>query len=58
MRDEYKGQPGYWARTHAAKLARVPSLMKWGTKRPVATLVETQCGDVSLLEELVGASDE
>jgi hypothetical protein len=58
VRDEYKGKPEYWARTHAARLQRVPSLVKWGAKRPVATLVETQCGDKVLLEELVGGDDD
>jgi len=58
VRDEYKGRPEYWARLHAAKLARVPSLMKWGAEGPIALLVESQCGDVALLEELVGAEEE
>jgi len=32
--------------------------VRWGAKRPIATLVETQCGDVELLEELVGAEED
>ena len=58
VRDEYKGRPEYWARLHAAKLTRVPSLVKWGAEGPAATLVEAQCGDAALLEDLVGAEEE
>ena len=54
VRDEYKGNASHWARAHArVKLARIPTLHKWGAAKKVAELVEGECADAERVRELV-----
>jgi thiol-disulfide isomerase/thioredoxin len=55
VREEYRGNAAHWARVHPTfKLERIPTLYKMnktGTKA-LGSLVEDQCKDASLLEDL------
>jgi thiol-disulfide isomerase/thioredoxin len=54
VRSEYKGNSEHWARTMAGvKLQRIPSLMKWGKGKAIATLVEDECKQAALVDDLV-----
>eukprot|EP01120_Amphizonella_sp_Union-15-10_P010877 TRINITY_DN4510_c0_g1_i1.p1 TRINITY_DN4510_c0_g1~~TRINITY_DN4510_c0_g1_i1.p1 ORF type:complete len:326 (+),score=63.15 TRINITY_DN4510_c0_g1_i1:78-1055(+) len=51
-RDKYKGNPDFAYRTDPRiKLAAIPTLIEWGKKGPIKTLVEGQCADEDLVAE-------
>lgn len=52
-RSEYRGNPDYAYRRHKkVKLTGVPTLMRWGRTGPVASLVEAQLLDASVIATL------
>jgi hypothetical protein len=54
VRSEYSGVPTHPYRVHpAVKLARIPTLMRWGAKGKTGELVEGACKDAELVRELV-----
>ena len=54
IRSEYKGNAEHWARKHASvKLAKIPTLIRWGKVNKVAECVEGECSDAARVRELV-----
>jgi hypothetical protein len=54
-RSEYRGVPTHPYRVHGGiKLARIPTLMRWGKKAKTGELVEDACKDADAVRELVG----
>jgi len=54
QRNEYKGNPNYPYRTHPEiRLQAIPTLIHWGKQGPKERLVEAQCYNKQLLNELI-----
>jgi hypothetical protein len=53
-RDEYKGNAAHPYKTNAnVKLARIPTLMRWGASRKVGELIEEACKDAVAVRDLI-----